>query len=221
MLEGNERALERARAYEFLAGIFLQEPSRQIFEFLKDWSAGLEEKTECESLLKRIEDNDPTLDTLKQEYYDLFFVPVSGRFVPPFEAAIQGAIRSEGKKTKFGGFWGNETLQISEIYNQIGFQPQALDIFEPLKEINVPDHIGFELAALAYLCQAEEDLTKNNQSIETVRHFQRTLLEKHLNRWLPHLKEDLERVESTGFYAYFVQLIWDLCKEEERFLIPS
>lgn len=221
MLEGNESALERARAYEFSAGIFLQEPSPQIFEFLKAWSTGIEDKTELQSLLKRIEDNDSSLETLKQEYYDLFFVPVSGRFVPPFEAAIQGALRSEGKKTKFGGFWGNETSQISEIYNQIGFQTQGLDIFEPLIEMNIPDHIGFELAALAYLCQMEDKLTKNNQSIETVRHYQRTLLEKHLNRWLPLLIEDLARVESTGFYAYFVQLAWDLCREEEQFLIRS
>lgn len=218
MFGADGNALERAKAYEFLAGIFLKEPTAEVFELIKDWAESIEEETGLRSLLERIKEKDPSLEALTQEYYDLFFVPVSGRFVPPFEAAIRGALRGEGKKTKFGSFWGSETAQISEIYAGMGFRPQELDIFEPLKQMNIPDHIGFELSALAYLCQVEVNLAQNNQSLEAVRNLEKTLLEKHINRWLPLLKEDLERVESTGFYTYFVHLAGGLCKEEERIL---
>lgn len=216
MFGADGSALERARAYEFLAGIFLKEPNAEVFSLIKDWAESIEEEVGLEAILKPMEEIDPSLEALTQEYYDLFFVPVSGRFVPPFEAAIRGARREEGKKTQFGSFWGNETAQISEIYERIGFRTQELDIFEPLKQMNMPDHIGFELSALAYLCQVEENLNKNNQSLEAVRNLEKTLLDKHLNRWLPLLKEDLQCVKSTGFYSFFVQLACDLCEEEGR-----
>jgi putative dimethyl sulfoxide reductase chaperone len=212
--DGN--ALDRAKVYEFLAGIFLKEPNSEVFDLLKNWVTSMEEDTELSALLKRIKEKDPTLESLRQEYYDLFFVPVSGRYVPPFEAAIRGALREEGMKTKFGSFWGNETLQISQTYEQLGFRPEKLDVFEPLKQMNMPDHIGFELSFMAYLCQVEENFIKNNQSAESVRNLESTLLNKHLNRWLPLLIEDLKNVEFTGFYSYFVELARDLCEEEER-----
>ena len=219
MFETDGSALDRAKGYEFLAGIFLKEPNVEVFQILKDWAASIEEDAELGVLLNRIEEKDPTLEGLTQEYYDLFFVPVSGRFVPPFEAAIRGAFREEGKKTKFGSFWGSETAQISEIYKQIGFHPEELEIFEPLKQMNMPDHIGFELSFMAYLCQVEENLNKNGQSSESVLNLEKIFLDQHLNSWLTLLKEDLGRVESTGFYTYFVQLASNLCQEEEKILI--
>lgn len=220
MFGADGSALERARAYEFLAGIFLKEPTAEVFKPIKDWAESIEGEIGLRALLKQIEEKDPSLEFLIQEYYDLFFVPVSGRFVPPFEAAICGASREEGKKIRFGSFWGSETVQISEIYERIEFRPKELDIFEPLKQMNMPDHIGFELSALAYLCQVEENLVKNH-SLEAVRNLEKTLLNKHLNRWLPLLKEDLERVESTGIYTFFVQLACDFCEEEERVLVAD
>lgn len=222
MFESEGTASERASAYEFLAGIFLNEPTEELFKYLRSWATGIgDEEVEFNSLLKWIEDTDSTLEVLKQEYYDLFFVPVSGRFVPPFEAAIRGASREQGKKTKFGSFWGSVTSQVSGIYEQIGFLTEELGIFEPLKQMNMPDHIGFELSAMGYLCQVEDNLAQSGQGVEAVRKVEKTLLTKHLNQWLPLLKGDLKAVESTGFYLYFLQVACSLCEEEQRILERS
>lgn len=221
MFEVEGSAWERAIGYELLAGIFLKEPSLEQFEILKKWASSLEDESWLEELLREIEEKDPGLDELVQTYYDLFFVPVSGRFVPPFEAAIRGAQRQEGKKTKFGGFRGNSTLQVMQIYKQIGFEPEKMNIFQPLKEMNIPDHIGFELSALAYLCQVEAKWLKENKNIEPLRHYQRILLEDHLNRWLDLLKKDLDRVDPTGYYTYFTRLALKFCREEATTLTNS
>lgn len=213
-----ESARERAMSYELLAGIFLKEPSLEQFEVLQRWAAELGEDSSLEDLLHEIERNDPELEELIQTYYDLFFVPVSGRFVPPYEAAIRGAQRKERKKPKYAGVWGTSTFQIMKLYEQIGFVPEKLEVFQPLREMKIPDHIGFELSALAYLCQAEASWSQENKNIEPLRHFQKTLLIEHLGQWLELLKKDVESVDPTGFYTYFTQLASEFCREEANFL---
>jgi len=221
MMEIEVSAQQRALGYELLAGIFLQEPSLDQLAFLKKWASSLEDDLWLMRLLEQIEKNDPGLEELQQSYYDLFFVPVSGCFVPPFEAAIRGAKRQAGKKTKFGGFWGSWTLEVQSIYQKIGFEPNQLNIFEPLKEIKIPDHIGFELLALASLCQVEEEYLKEKKDITPLRHYQRVLLVDHLNQWLDLFKKDLEQVDSTGYYTCFVQIAANFCREEAQSLLDT
>lgn len=217
-IEGGAR--ERALGYELLANIFLNEPTQEQFKVLKKWAADLEDPW-LEELLREIEEGDPGLEELRQIYYDLFFVPVSGRFVPPFEAAIRGARRQKGGKTRFGGFWGDSTLQIKQIYQQIGFEPEKMTIFQPLKEMNLPDQIGIELAALAYLCQGEESWQEEKKDLRALHHWQKVLLEEHLNQWLPQLREDLTGADPTGFYTYFAGLAAEFCQEEAGILTGS
>ncbi|WP_019851499.1 molecular chaperone [Desulfitobacterium sp. PCE1] len=216
--EGNAR--ERALGYELLAGIFLKEPTLEQFRTLQNWAAGLEDSS-LKELLREIEEGDPELQELLQTYYDLFFVPVSGRFVPPFEAAIRGAQRQKGRKIRYGGFWGDSTLQVRQIYQQIGFEPEKMNSFQPLKEMNIPDHIGFELSALACLCQAEASWEEEQKDLDSLHSIQKILLEEHLNQWLDHLREDLAEADPTGFYTYFARLAAEFCREEVGFLTGS
>lgn len=219
MFETEESAWERAKVYELFAGVFLKEPTLEGLAILKNWAEDLEEVSELNALLQEIETEDPELEALVQDYYDLFFVPVSGRFVPPFEAAIRGAQRQKGRKTKFGGFWGNSTLELMHFYQGIGFDPKQLAVFQPLKESNIPDHLGFELCALAYLCYAEETKIKEGQDADHLRHLQKTLLDEHLNQWLDLLQKDLKKVDRTGLYACLVGLISDFCRQEAQSLV--
>lgn len=220
-------ASERARAYEFLAGIFLKEPVTEVVKILKDWvqtaqgnqtdeSEDEEQEDNLSEIFNRFETKDPELKGLTQEFYDLFFVPVSGRFVPPFESPIRGAERQEGKKIKYGSHWGLQTHRIFEYYERLGFQPEALNIFEPLKQTKIPDHLGFELSFLAYLCRLEEVALQSGQETAGLRQLQQRILQDHLLGWLPQFIEDLERVESTGYYPYFAQLALEWCQEQER-----
>lgn len=209
--DGNE--LERAKAYEFLAGIFLKEPTHETLNGLKEW-AKTGEEVQLFSLIERLEIQDPELKDLKQEYYDLFFVPVSGRFTPPFESAIRGAIRQDGQKTKFGAFWGEETIQIAAQYERMEFNPHLLSSFEPLRQLNLPDHIGDELAYMAYLCRLEAERQRVNQTVEALQTLEKEFLRAHLLKWLPDFVEDLLKVSQSGFYLYFAEMARDLCQDE-------
>lgn len=211
---------ERAQAYEFLAGIFLKEPSEEILAELCKWAKASSED-EILPLLTNISTTDYLLEDLKQEYYDLFFVPVSGRFVPPFESAIVTASRRAGEKTKFGFFWGAETTEISQLYKRTEFHPEQLTIFEPLREINIPDHLGFELSFMAYLYRLHTNHKNRGLSTSGIRQLEAFFLDRHLNRWLPLFVADLEQVTQSGYYLYFARLARTLCQEDASDLRSS
>ncbi|GAB6174233.1 molecular chaperone TorD family protein [Paradesulfitobacterium aromaticivorans] len=213
MIEREETAGDRARAFEFLAGIFLKEPSMAAFNEVRIWAAEGKDP-EILSLLQEINNQDPGLTELTQEYYDLFFVPVSGRFVPPFEAAIVGAMRQEGRQTKFGAYWGEQTIKLASLYEQTRFHPGELEVFEPLRGLNLPDHIGFELAYMAYLIRLEGKQGANGLSVKMIKKLEVQFLNEHLRVWLPLLVEDLRAVPQSGYYPYFAQLARDFCREE-------
>ncbi|HVJ48183.1 molecular chaperone TorD family protein [Desulfitobacterium sp.] len=219
MFRMDENAIDRARGYELLAGIFLKEPSPQVIQVLKAWteSGTTGELLELAGILNRIQTHDPELLCLTQEYYDLFFVPVSGRFLPPFESAIRGAERSKGKKIKYGSHWGSPAHQLSDLYERVGFNPGALNIFEPLKETKIPDHLGLELSFMAYLCRMENKATNAGQEISGIRQLQQRVLENHLLEWLPQFTAELLKLEVSRYYPYFAQLALELCQEEIRF----
>lgn len=216
MFEMDWTAAERAKAYEFLAEIFLQEPDKEGITRLKSWAHGNEQA--LLSLLEKIEAQDQELTVLCQEYYDLFFVPVSGRFVPPFESAVRNALRKDGEKTKFGRLLGDETALVDALYRQTEFFPGRLPVFDPLKQLNVPDHLGFELAYMAYLCRLEEERVVKGLQTGPIRMLEEQFLGSHLNQWLSLLVGDLSRMEQSGYFMYFVEQARDLCLEEEKVL---
>lgn len=203
----------RAQAFEFLAGIFLKEPTREIFNELQAWAESSGEQEAIE-LLRKIVQNDPDLTGLVQEYYDLFFVPVSGRFVPPFESAIRDAWRYEEKKTRFGSLWGKATTEVASFYERIEFHPESLAAFEPLRHLNLPDHIGFELSFMSYLYHHEAEELKQSLTTKRVRRLEQEFLQNHLEHWIPLLVHDLSLIDQSGFYLYFAMLARDFCLEE-------
>lgn len=220
MLGMDENAIERAQGYEFLAGIFLKEPSPEGLKVLILWSEAetKEESLKLEKILQEFPTNDPELLKLKQEYYDLFFVPVSGRYIPPYESAIRGAVRLKKGKMKYGSHWGIPAQQLSDLYENTGFNPKALDIFEPLKETQLPDHLGLELSFMAYLCRLEDKFINKGEEIRGLRNLQKSILKDHLLEWLPQFTTELLNVEVSGYYSYFALLALELCREEFKSL---
>lgn len=220
MLEKAEIAWERAKVYEILSGVFLKEPNSEMFSLLKKWVYTLKDE-EGIRVLAKVEEQDPNLERLTQEYYDFFFVPVSGLFVPPFEAAIRGAQRKKGRKTKFGSYWRDTTVSIAHLYEQIGFASQNLKMFEPLKAMSIPDHLGLELSALAYLCRVEARRHQEGQSVDSITYLEKVLLERHLTQWLDLFVQDLKEVDKTGFYTAFASLASEFCRLEVAELADS
>jgi putative dimethyl sulfoxide reductase chaperone len=201
-----ENAISRKKIYSFFAEIFLQEPTPSRWS---EQCNALEKFFEEESQLEGYEDQVNHLipeslmtavEKVKQEFYDSFFVPMSGRYVPSFESALRNY--TGGRKRAFGPLSSSEGSHVAQCYAAVGFYPWGLEVFAPLREIRLPDHIGFELAFMATLCSSEI-LAWENRELEKVnqwQNLQKQFLKEHLNEWLPHFAEAM-RENAPGYYA--------------------
>ncbi|NOX80790.1 MAG: molecular chaperone TorD family protein [Deltaproteobacteria bacterium] len=126
-----------------------------------------------------------------QEYFDLFFVPVSGRYLAPFEAAHREKYLAP-----------ELPVLIGRLYAETGFAPARLDIPSYMQSLNRPDHIGFEMAFLARLLDsslilaADGDLPQARILLETAISFH----SRYPGRWAVPFGRRLE--ETAGSHLY-------------------
>ena len=196
-------AQSRKNIYTFLAGIFLQEPS--ISQFPQYIEALQDLLTEVETYPGKVdvgipEDNDVFIEGLRQEYYDCFFVSVSGKYVPPYESALLDY--RTGERKPFGTLNSMEASHVAACYAAVDFHPQMLNVFAPLKEIQLPDHVGFELAFMARLCAAEQEAWDKKHPVEALKWqtFELQFLREHLSQWLENFARALQDL-APGYYA--------------------
>ncbi|MGE4271261.1 MAG: molecular chaperone [Desulfitobacterium sp.] len=195
-------ATSRKEMYAYFGDLFLQEPNadrwphqRQVLvAFLRE--AGFEPQ-----LGETIPEGSSTfINDLRQEYYDCFFVPKSGRFVPPYESALLSY--QDHKSRSFGSLNRPEASHVAQCYEAVGFKPSELNMFGPLKEIRFPDHAGFEFVFMAMLCQAEEAAREkdDNATAEEWQSLQAQFLQDHLAKWWSNFALALAK-NAPGFYA--------------------
>jgi len=201
-------AQSRSHIYTFLAGIFLQEPNvsqfPHYFEALQDLLKEVETEPAPWGMVIP-EDKDAFIERLRQEYYDCFFVPMSGQYVPPYESALLNY--RAGEKKPFGSLNSMEASHVAACYAAVDFHPQELRVFAPLQEIQMPDHVGFELAFMAMLCVREqmawnkETFNKENR-VEALKWqtLQLQFLQEHLSQWMENFARALQDL-APGYYA--------------------
>jgi hypothetical protein len=90
-----------------------------------------------------------------------------------------------------GGFAGES---VTTAYRQLGFSPDAA--------ASSPDHLGYELAALAHLCQQEAKAIQegSNDKVALARQLQGRFLQDHLLPWLIPFHLALKR-QADPFYT--------------------
>lgn len=191
----------RHYTYALFAGIFLKEPAadswftiQDIFNEFSSYSG--EKNVDGEPSSKELISE----AKLRQEYYDCFFVPISGKYIPPYESALRGYQNIE-KKLTFGNLGTDITAQVKKQYDFVGFDPLMLNAFPPLKNIQLADHIGYELAFMAYLCQCEKKAREANQQKKGDKwlEFQEDFIAKHILQWTPKLKAALNAIRDNIF----------------------
>lgn len=201
-----QNAVTRLTVYSFLAEIFLQEPSpsrwpeqrQALIELLKEQGENQDLNESLGNIVP--EDLTTTVAKLRQEFYDCFFVPMSKSYVPPFESALQNFI--PGKRKPFGPLNSTEGSHVAKCYGAVGFNPRELNLFAPLREIRLPDHIGFELAFMARLCFSEIEAWKSGQlgKVRQWQNLEKQFLNDHLQQFLTHFASAMEE-KAPGFYA--------------------
>ena len=92
----------------------------------------------------------------QQNFYDVFCIPQSGRYVPPYAHVLRQA-QQQGEYWHFPPPRHDGGDEMASWYRIVGFDPRDLDVnplFQgPLRPL---DHIGFILAYLARLAAARE-----------------------------------------------------------------
>ncbi|SDF42189.1 TorD/DmsD family molecular chaperone [Sporolituus thermophilus] len=193
---------ERSAIYEIFASTYTKLPT---VESLRDFMIFTEEITKIidSPISKRLAElaaersaaaasSASALQALQQEYYDHFFVPCSGKYVPPFESAI-----------KYNTLWSEDAVHCAACYETLGFEPRSLEIFPPLKEVAVPDHIGFQLAFMAFLTKGESVAEAESEGWQGL---QSQFLREHLLSWLPDYAAALAKTGGE-FYAALTALL--------------
>jgi TorA maturation chaperone TorD len=80
------------------------------------------------------------LEAARRDWNDLFFVPSSGRYMPPFESAF--------REKRLGG---PLALDAQAAYRAAGFDPARLSMDPLWRPAPQPDHLGVELAFVSAL----------------------------------------------------------------------
>jgi TorA maturation chaperone TorD len=195
-----EKAVARQRIYSFFASIFLLKPEpakmSNIYSILDMMSDEYD--------LQRIRYDDFNDNDIEQHFYDCFFVPTSGQYVPPYESVLleYNSATNQG----LGKLNGTAAQHIAFCWAATGFEPEKLCIFEPLRQSCMPDHIGLELAFMSFLCGAEVSALSKEWDHQTLliahkwRRYQESFLSEHLCKWIANFAKALA-VRSSGFYA--------------------
>ena len=87
----------------------------------------------------------------------------------------------------------------------MGFDPFGLDIFPPLKEQRVPDHIGLQLAFLAFLAKMGAECG-DEAGAGSWQNLELQFLQEHLMNWVPAYAKAVEKCGGSFYVALTVAL---------------
>lgn len=206
MLDKINISERRYRTYDLLSYALMNEPDDKLLAAIEEIRELFKELVDEDiSYLKDLE-----LEELKQEYYDRFFVNTSSLYVPPFEAAIRNMSR-DNKKVKYGKLDSQETFHVKACYQLVDFEPNDLNMFEPLRNNHFHDNLAFEMAFMTFMVNNEYIALKNgNENLANDwKNLQKQFLKEHLSTWLKEYAI-LTEEKGKGLYSYLANIssVW-------------
>lgn len=131
-----------AQLFKLSSSLYLLEPSAESCKSCVEVGQILEQSHVCDAFPEHLQRaSDTPLVELRQEFYDLFLVPMSPSFSSPFERDQRGEA-------------GRAEPQLKSCYQAAGFDPANLAIPYYLRSLNRMDYMGFEVAFIAKLLGA-------------------------------------------------------------------
>jgi TorA maturation chaperone TorD len=188
----------RAGVYRALATLYIEPPSAELvggWLSLSNWPemAELLDGPAVACLRRYASAYQGDIDSLRQEFHDLFLVPL-GRYVTPYEAVYRDQ-RVVGDTRVGGLLMGPSTVAVMSEYRASGVQASP-DCGE------LPDHVGIELSFMAVLCGRELEAWQGGDTTGARRFLEREqrFLEAHLLQWVPALSRRIADNASSDFY---------------------
>jgi len=205
----------REQIYQFLASSLLKEPSKELMDGLQEMLPLLKESfssaisfDEWEDILQLYQKGIKTLQDLQQDFYDLFFVPNSGRYSPAVESIVL-----QHK------MWTEIELEVAQRYEKVHFDPENLQVFIPFKQLKMADLLGFELAYMAHLCHIET--YSSMETREKLHQEELNMLEKHLIPFVEKYKEHAATFMEGTLYRGLIDLILHFSETDRQLILNS
>jgi TorA maturation chaperone TorD len=205
--------LARKTMYGFLSRIFLNEPTKEIVEKVRnpDFLSNLSEmefKGALDHFDRFSERFKGDLNTLSAEYSKLFLIPDKKYYVTPYESVYLTGLLSQAP-----------TMYVKKIFDREGLEiSQDFDDF--------PDHIGIELEYMHFLCGREAEGRESDKNEETLRYLNKEMefINEHLLLWVPKLSEKILANSNHDFYkgiAFLLRSFIDYDRDLIREFIDS
>jgi TorA maturation chaperone TorD len=202
----------RAKAYSFLASIFLEVPTKElIVESLKHPPLSMDSQG-IKTLNEFLSQNELTPperlhERLAREHLRLFGGLAHGHSPPP---PYESVWRGEGK------LMGKTTVAVLKAYGEAGVELTS-GVKEP------PDHVALELGYLSYLCGKEAEARMSNDAYGAARNLrlQYDFLHHHVQRWVPNLCEHITKTDKTGFYRGIAILTREFILEDSAAILEK
>lgn len=208
---------KRLEIYEFLSYSYLNTPTKELIDLIREKSSDLEEL--AGGGIGFMEGKD--LEDFTQEYYDRFFVPTSKLYIPPYESAIRNKKEVDGKM-KYGKLDSQETFHVKACYEIVDFKTNDLNGFKPLKENSFPDHLAFELSFMTYLISLEKSALENgkDENAKKWRKLQKDFLTEHPSQWFNEYA-NLSNEKGEGLYSYLNNISANWIKADLEYLMEE
>lgn len=192
-------AKERAQQYRFLASVYLTPPTGPLIDELRKLG---------------VADEGADLETMVQEYNDLFVVPL-GRYTTPYEAIYRDEREVAGQKVR-GLMMGPSTVDVINQYKSAGARLAA-------GTGEIPDHIGVELAFMGFLCEREDEARRDGDTagIGDLLGRQHRFLRQHLCTWVSLLAGKIRENGRLCIYKKLATLTEESVKDDSDYLERS
>lgn len=109
---------------------------------------------------------------------------------------------------------GNETVRVQGSYDRSGFSLEKRDVS--------PDHVGYELTFLAFLCGAEADAWEDDlpEIAERMQRRQSDFVQSHLLRWIAPFTAAILR-QGSPFYTALAELTQAMIADHASTILPT
>ncbi len=206
-IEPYDVAVGRGKIYYWLARLYLLSPTYQDLvraldsQLLQVLRASLNEKGQqsIEWLTTFAKNLDATAaEQLCEKFYELFSVPIPGKYVPPYESCFRERISAN--PSGYGEILGAASMKVKAFYTTNGFEPTTAN--------TPPDHIGIELLFMSKMCEREAEaiIDKREGDYGNIRKQELKFLSEHLYAWIPHFAQELGKVKNIEFYTNLAEL---------------
>ena len=136
------------------------------------------------------------MELTHQDWNELFFVPSSGRYMPPLESSF--------REKRLGGSLAANSLA---AYRAAGFEPGALDMDPLWRSALHPDHLGVELA---FMCALLRGAARRPEAASGLAASATLFHSAHVAPWAADYGRQLSQRAQSSLYRHLGHLLEEL-----------